>query len=190
MFQIEKSPVESVKAAFMYFHRFQHLMFLIHSNPPIVSELFSTASSNLLATQLSIFISNLSFSSNNFSLSCFLSLQRVSPLVEFWSYPLRFLLFFWLLSDVSGCLSAFICASLFPNLLLRMACRFLPVLFLFVWRNPWYSACASGFHFPMSASAVPLSCSSSSDLYHTLMVIAQKVISISSFLTWSSFLAV
>lgn len=49
-----------------------------------------------------------SFSSNTMPFSCLLSSQNhcISPLIEFWSS-----LFFWLLSNVLCCLTAFTCAS-------------------------------------------------------------------------------
>lgn len=139
---------------------------------------------NPLCAQLSILICNLSLSSNTMSLSCLLSHQRhcVSPLIEFWSYPLR-----------CSCFSASYLMSL-ASLPSRVPHSFqicfhvwmvifsqLPVTFLFAWHNARFSVSAFYVGLNILCHWLSLSCSSASDLCHTLVVIVQKVISISSF---------
>lgn len=140
---------------------------------------------NPLCAQLSILICNLSLSSNTMSLSCLLSHQRhcVSPLIEFWSYPLRCSCFSasYLMSQLPLCLH--VCLTLFRSAFHVWTVIFsqLPVTFLFAWDNAWFSVSAFYVGLNILCHWLSLSCSSASDLCHTLVVIVQKVISISSF---------
>lgn len=66
-------------------------LFLIHPVFPLIVSAVFLLLAFILSTQLLISICNLSLSSNTLPLFCLCSIQRhcVSPLIEFWSYPLR-----------------------------------------------------------------------------------------------------
>lgn len=141
-----KSPLRNVKATILDFHQLQHFLFLICPVFPTTVSCCFFLYFNLPTAQLSIFICNLSFSANTLSLSCLLSRQRhcASPLIEFWSYPLR-----------CSCLSASYLMSLaasLPSCVLRsfQTCfrgrlvifSHLSVTFLFAWNNARFSLSA------------------------------------------------
>lgn len=139
---------------------------------------------NPLCAQLSILICNLSFFKYYVlvlslipSASLCFSFNRILKL------SIKVLLFFCFLSDVSAASlpsrvphSFQICFHVWMVIFSQ-----LPVTFLFAWHNARFSVSAFYVGLNILCHWLSLSCSSASDLCHTLVVIVQKVISISSF---------